>query len=168
MQLTCRAWVYSPLTLITMIGGKLHIPSKTPTSVNAWPSFHWLSLSVSLLTTVKSQCSTVLTTMNTMGEKKLYYLTCTKHNCTSVQPIFNWTTLLTGHKQGDSRICLVPTTSKIKCKLLSQFHYRCHTHMYSNKTYLQLCKFQIMELLYRQVFQIDHPINGVTCLIFAT
>jgi hypothetical protein len=37
--------------------------------------------------------------------KKLYYLTCTKHNCTSVHPIFNRTTSITGHKQRDSQIC---------------------------------------------------------------
>jgi len=53
-------------------------------------------------------------------------------------------------------------------KLLSQFHYRYHTHMYSNKTYIQFRKFQILELLYLQVFQTHYPINDVTCLIFAT
>jgi hypothetical protein len=101
-------------------------------------------------------------------QKKKKNLTCTKHNCTSVQPISNWTTLVTGNKQKDGRICLAPTTPKINCKLLSQFHYRYHTHMNSNKTYIQLRKFQIMKLLYHQVFQIHYPIKDVTCLIFAT
>ena len=32
--------------------------------------------------------------------KKLYYLTCAKHDCTSVQPIFNWPISVTDHKQG--------------------------------------------------------------------
>jgi len=29
--------------------------------------------------------------------KKTYYLTRTKHNCTSAKRIFNWKTLVTGH-----------------------------------------------------------------------
>jgi len=86
-----------------------------------------------------------------------------KHNCTSVQPIFNRTKSFTGYKQRNSWICLAPTTAKINRKLLSQFRYRYHTHMYSNKTYIQ-----ILEPLYRQLFQIHYSINDVTRLISAT
>jgi hypothetical protein len=32
--------------------------------------------------------------------KLLYYLTCTKHDCTSGQCIFNWNTSINGKKQG--------------------------------------------------------------------
>lgn len=72
MQLTCRVWVYSTLTLIIMVGRKLHFISKTLASINAWP-FHWSPLGVSLTTSIKSHWCTVLTTKNTT-EKKSYII----------------------------------------------------------------------------------------------
>jgi len=34
------------------------------------------------------------------NRKQFYYLTRTKHDCTSVRCVFKWNTLVTGNKQG--------------------------------------------------------------------
>jgi hypothetical protein len=53
---------------------------------------------VSFITSLRSNLCTALTTQSTT--EKNYYLTRTKHDCTSVLHISNWNTSVTGHKKG--------------------------------------------------------------------
>jgi len=76
-------WVYSPLTQIMTVGGKVHILSKTPTSITAWLSFYWSPLGVWLIISIKSQWCTVLTTKNTTEKKN--YIISHAHNTTTLQ-----------------------------------------------------------------------------------
>jgi hypothetical protein len=92
---------YSSLTLMSMVGEYIWVMWKTWVSITPWP-FHWSPFVRRFVyNKPKVKLSTALTTQNTTENtaNNCYFLTRTKHNCTSAQCIFNRNISASDHMQ---------------------------------------------------------------------